>query len=226
MIDIGYISVIVATIAAIIVVIAGLRGFPNKIVLVILSWLKDYLNIFKKNRSKEFEKLIPEEFKIREGRMKSNWNVEIRQKIKFAKRKEIIKLNSQEKVKHKDHSRIKPLYEKALELEKRGEYKSSIETYEKIIDINEYYKKAWEGLERIYEKTGESEKRDLTLQKVRMITEIIDFETNAAQKINLLQFELQNLDFFDNLFWTFQPQINILLGRNGYGKTYLLRLLI
>jgi predicted ATP-binding protein involved in virulence len=28
------------------------------------------------------------------------------------------------------------------------------------------------------------------------------------------------------LFWTFQPQINILLGKNGYGKTYLLRLLI
>jgi predicted ATP-binding protein involved in virulence len=28
------------------------------------------------------------------------------------------------------------------------------------------------------------------------------------------------------LFWSFQPQINILLGKNGYGKTYLLRLLI
>ena len=149
-----------------------------------------------------------------------------KQKIKFAKRKEIIELNSQEKVKHKDRSKINPLYEKALELEKRGEYESSIETYEKTIDINEYYKKAWEGLERIYEKNGESEKRDLVLQKIRIITEIIDFETNAAQKINLQQLKLQNLDFFDNLFWTFQPQINILLGKNGYGKSYLLRLLI
>ncbi len=148
------------------------------------------------------------------------------QKIEFAKREETILLNSQEWKKHKDYPKINPLYEKAQELEKRGENKESIETYEKIIDINEYYKKAWEGLERIYEKNGESEKRDLVLQKIRIITEIIDFETNAAQKINLLQFELQNLDFFDNLFWTFQPQINILLGKNGYGKTYLLRLLI
>jgi energy-coupling factor transporter ATP-binding protein EcfA2 len=64
------------------------------------------------------------------------------------------------------------------------------------------------------------------LDKIRLITEIIDFERNAAQKINLQQLKLQNLDFFDNLFWTFQPQINILLGKNGYGKTYLLRLLI
>jgi predicted ATP-binding protein involved in virulence len=62
--------------------------------------------------------------------------------------------------------------------------------------------------------------------KSRSIKEFIDFATNAAQKINLQQFNLQNLDFFDNLFWTFQPQINILLGKNGYGKTYLLRLLI
>ena len=150
----------------------------------------------------------------------------MKQKIKFAKRKEIIELNSQEKVKLKDFSKINTFYEKALELEKRGEYKKSIETYEKIIDINEYYKKAWEGLERIYNILGESEKRQPALDQIRIITEIIDFETNAAQKINLQQFELQNLDFFDNLFWTFQPRINILLGRNGYGKTYLLRLLI
>ena len=134
--------------------------------------------------------------------------------------------HNQKKVKHKDHSKINSLYEWALELEKRGEYKSSIETYEKIIDIHGYYKKAWEGLERIYESLGESEKRNLALEKIRIITEIINFETNAVQKINLQQFDLQNLDFFGNLIWTFQPQINILLGKNGYGKTYLLRLLI
>jgi predicted ATP-binding protein involved in virulence len=122
--------------------------------------------------------------------------------------------------------KINPLYEEALELEKRKKYLRSIDAYEKIIDITEFYKKAWEGLERNYNALGESEKRNLALDKIRLITEIIDFERNAAQKINLQQFKLQNLDFFDNLFWTFQPQINILLGKNGYGKTHLLRLLI
>jgi predicted ATP-binding protein involved in virulence len=156
----------------------------------------------------------------------SKSNMKDKQKIDFAKRKEIIELNTQDGIKHKDISKINPLYEKAQELEKRGENKESIETYEKIIDINEFYLKAWEGLEKIYEKTGESEKRYSALKKIRSITEFIDFATNAAQKINLQQFELQNLEFFDNLFWSFQPQINILLGKNGYGKTYLLRLLI
>jgi predicted ATP-binding protein involved in virulence len=148
------------------------------------------------------------------------------QKIEFAKREETILLNSQDWKKHKDYAKINPLYEKAQELEKRGENKESIETYEKIIDINEYYIKAWEGLERNYNALGESEKKYSALKKIRSIKEFIDFATNAAQKIKLQQFNLQNLDFFDNLFWTFQPQINILLGKNGYGKTYLLRLLI
>jgi predicted ATP-binding protein involved in virulence len=153
-------------------------------------------------------------------------HVESRQKIDFAKRKDIILLNSQEWTKHKDYAKINPLYKKAQELEKRGENKESIEAYKEIIDINEYYIKAWEGLERYYTVLGESEKRDSALKKKRSITEFIDFATNAAQKINLQQFNLQNLDFFDNLFWSFKPQINILLGKNGYGKTYLLRLLI
>jgi len=153
-------------------------------------------------------------------------HVESRQKIDFAKRKKILLLNSQEWIKHNDYSKINPLYEKAQELEKRGENKESIATYEEIIDINENYIKAWEGIKRNYNALGEREKEHSTSMKSRLITEFIDFETNAAQKINLQQFNLQNLDFFDNLFWSFQPQINILLGKNGYGKTYLLRLLI
>ncbi len=139
-----------------------------------------------------------------------------KQKIKIAKRKEILELNSHAEIKLEKYLKINPLYEEALELEKRKKYLGSIDAYEKIIDITEYYKKAWEGLERIYNALGESEKRNLALEKIRLITEIIDFETNAAQKINLQQFKLQNLDFFDNLFWRFQPQINILLGKNGW----------
>jgi GTPase SAR1 family protein len=96
-----------------------------------------------------------------------------KQKIKIAKRKEILELNSQEEIKLEKYLKINPLYEEALELEKRKKYLSSIDAYEKIIDIAEFYKKAWEGLERIYNSLGESEKRNLALEKIRLITEII-----------------------------------------------------
>ena len=215
--------------------------FGDYLILALIVFLSSSLSFFFYQRYKK-KKLLEKEYQSKmEDKKIKNVDVDIKvkphmdvtqkiesekQKIKFAKRKEIIELNSQEKVKHKDHSKINSLYEGALELEKRGEYNSSIETYEKIIDTYEYYKKAWEGLERIYKSLGESEKRNFALEQIRIITEIINFETNAVQKINLQQFDLQNLDFFDNLIWTFQPQINILLGKNGYGKTYLLRLLI
>jgi hypothetical protein len=145
------------------------------------------------SRRKRLSKWMMEEEDVRP-------HVESRQKFEFAKRKDIILLNSPEWIKHKDYEKINPLYEEAQELEKQEKNKESIETYKKIIDINEYYIKAWEGLERTYNALGESEKKYSALMKTRSITEFIDFETNAAQKINLQQFELQNLDFFDNLF--------------------------
>jgi xanthosine utilization system XapX-like protein len=96
-------------------------------------------------------------------------HVESRQKIDFTKRKDIILLNSPEWTKHKDYAKINPLYKKAEELEKRGENKESIETYEKFIDINENYIKAWKGLERNYNALKESEKRYSALKKIRSI---------------------------------------------------------
>jgi tetratricopeptide (TPR) repeat protein len=157
MIEISVISTVMAVIAIIISLFMYLRSIKKEKVDI---EVKPYTELTQKIESKK-------------------------QKIKFAKRKEIIELNTQEVIKHRDYSKINPLYKKALELEKRGKHKESIETYEKIIDINEYYKKAWEGLERIYNALGDSEKRNLALEMIRLITEIIDFETNAAQKITI-----------------------------------------
>lgn len=64
-------------------------------------------------------------------------------------------------------------------------------------------------LARIYEMLGENE-----------------YEFNLTKTIILLRLELRNLYFFDNFSWDFQPRMNVLLGKNGYGKSHLLRLLV
>ncbi len=149
------------------------------------------------------------------------------QSIKLAQRKEIIELNSQDDVElAKKNPNIVQLYREAHRCEEQKEFTEAIRYYEKLIDINEYYLKAWEGLERIYRSLGENEKQDSAQRQIKLIRYIIDFETNAEQKITLQQLKLTNLDFFGNTKWTFQPQINILLGKNGYGKSHLLRLII
>ncbi|MCP4405731.1 MAG: AAA family ATPase [bacterium] len=54
---------------------------------------------------------------------------------------------------------------------------------------------------------------------------LFDYAYNLRKKTVLRYVEIQDVDFFDNCFWVFQPGINVLLGRNGYGKSHLLRLL-
>lgn len=72
---------------------------------------------------------------------------------------------------------------------------------------------------------GKTDQQVSALEQVTLINDIIDFETNVEQQITLQKLEIRNLDFFKNSEWTFQPQINILLGKNGYGKSHLLRLI-
>jgi predicted ATP-binding protein involved in virulence len=49
---------------------------------------------------------------------------------------------------------------------------------------------------------------------------------NKGKKIFLDSISLENVSIFDSFSWQFTPGINILLGRNGYGKSHLLGLLI
>jgi predicted ATP-binding protein involved in virulence len=136
----------------------------------------------------------------------------IMQRPKLDEQKEIIKLNNPKNI----PPDIENIHNRALIFERDGNYREAIREYKKIIDINEFFLMAWQGLERNYRHLGEEE----------TIIDAIDFGTNVEQNIILNQLELYNLDFFDDLIWTFQPQINILLGKNGYGKTYLLKLMV
>jgi predicted ATP-binding protein involved in virulence/transcriptional regulator with GAF, ATPase, and Fis domain len=50
-------------------------------------------------------------------------------------------------------------------------------------------------------------------------------EKTLTQRVTINKIKLNNLDFFGDLTWTLGPHMNILLGRNGYGKTNLLQLM-
>lgn len=52
-----------------------------------------------------------------------------------------------------------------------------------------------------------------------------DFRRNLGSKIALQQLKANGLVLFPQAQWKFQPGVNVLLGRNGYGKSLLLRTL-
>jgi hypothetical protein len=51
------------------------------------------------------------------------------------------------------------------------------------------------------------------------------FQRNLADTFVLQTLEMTGVRFFEDTIWRFAPRVNVLLGKNGYGKTLLLRTL-
>jgi predicted ATP-binding protein involved in virulence len=115
---------------------------------------------------------------------------------------------------------------KALDnLDKKGLEKAR-EKYLKRVNEQPEDVDALKKLISIYERLGEKDKVKELNDQLDKVTGEKEFEFNLAKEIRLHQLELHDLYFFDNFEWSFQPQMNVLLGRNGFGKSYLLRLLV
>jgi hypothetical protein len=53
-----------------------------------------------------------------------------------------------------------------------------------------------------------------------------DFEANLGANLVVTRLECQNARMFGQMVWNLQPGVNVLLGRNGYGKSLALRALV
>jgi photosystem II stability/assembly factor-like uncharacterized protein/predicted ATPase len=70
------------------------------------------------------------------------------------------------------------------------------------------------------------EYRDVeTILAERQFAEEEQFVRNLKDDFLLRSFELTSVRFFEDCAWEFRPRVNVLLGKNGYGKTLLLRAL-
>ena len=67
---------------------------------------------------------------------------------------------------------------------------------------------------------------DLSDKLGRNIRAENSFLDNKSKLFLLEKLVLQDISIFDNFTWHFKPGINILLGKNGYGKSHLLGLII
>lgn len=78
------------------------------------------------------------------------------------------------------------------------------------------------------EELGKLEKDFEEFDKVKRLREEkdrADFLKNVGSSFVLQHLRLEQVSFFSDSEWVFQPGVNILLGRNGYGKSLLLRTL-
>lgn len=104
-------------------------------------------------------------------------------------------------------------------------------------DTRKRIKKLEDQLENVKEKFDEIEIIEALIDsynrinrqdKVKEYSEKRDklkFYFNVRNPITVDELLIEGVSIFDEIRWNLQPNINLLLGRNGYGKTHLLRLI-
>jgi predicted ATPase len=82
------------------------------------------------------------------------------------------------------------------------------------------------ALEADAKRVGDPAFRDVErIRKERMSLEERLFQRNLLDEFVLKAFEWRGVSFFEDGGYRFAPRVNVLLGKNGYGKTLLLRTL-
>jgi len=107
-----------------------------------------------------------------------------------------------------------------------GQTDKAIEYFNKAVDIDDQYIDAWRHLENCYKQLNNTEIATQLTDKIKEITEQKELQSNINDKVCIQQFEINEVQIFNNIQWIIQPQVNVVLGKNGYGKSHLFRLLL
>jgi tetratricopeptide (TPR) repeat protein len=84
----------------------------------------------------------------------------------------------------------------------------------------------WEKLGRLYVELNEYDKALDAFKQAERLEIDTNFQYNLSNPILLSSIELKGISFFDDFVWHCRPNVNVLLGRNGYGKSYFLRFIL
>ncbi|MEO0727914.1 MAG: AAA family ATPase [Bacteroidota bacterium] len=148
-----------------------------------------------------------------------------KQEVSAEERQQILVLNTEplstplgERLLHKT--------ERAEEAEAIKDWEEALRLYEKSIGESVNYLDSWKGLERVAAELGDQEKQVIAADNVKLLEAIIQFEKNARLPIYLKRMDIVEVASYGRFSWELQARMNVLLGRNGYGKSFLLRLLV
>jgi tetratricopeptide (TPR) repeat protein len=78
----------------------------------------------------------------------------------------------------------------------------------------------------LYLEMGDRRRYNEIIRQAERIGAEASFQENVGTNITLLEAEVQGLNFFSDFIWPLQPRVNVLLGKNGYGKSHLLRAIV
>ena len=101
---------------------------------------------------------------------------------------------------------------------------SNLNNDKKLTQYNNLVKLRQELL-HLYENKEEYSTAKQTRKDLESAIKSRDLQFNIVNPGRLEWISVNDVNFFGDFTWQFQPNINILLGKNGYGKSHLLRLI-
>ncbi|GAB5526307.1 MAG: hypothetical protein Roseis2KO_41790 [Roseivirga sp.] len=107
-----------------------------------------------------------------------------------------------------------------------GEPLAAIPTLQKLSEDFPHDNDIRTRLLEAFEATGDKRKSQQQSNYIQIDQEERLFESNLSRTFYLDYFEVRNVESFFEIEWYPQGGMNIMLGKNGYGKSYLLRLMV
>jgi len=127
--------------------------------------------------------------------------------------------------------------EKAAQVEYRhGSYERALDFINKAIELQdeitnrnpneELRPELYQVKARILAELQDPERAKQMLDRFVELNNEKKYRSNLKKEILLDRLDLKSLPFFGDLKWNFTDKVNILLGKNGYGKSHVLGLII
>ncbi|MEZ4772260.1 MAG: COR domain-containing protein [Bacteroidia bacterium] len=127
-----------------------------------------------------------------------------------------------------DHIELNKIRESILHLltfEGKEYLQSRVVEFEKELSEKPDDSEIWLELFSVYRKLNREEEAQRAFDQYEKIQEEKFFKINLSAPVVLKEFKVDGIRFFQSLRLKFQPNINILLGKNGFGKSHFMRLL-
>lgn len=109
---------------------------------------------------------------------------------------------------------------------KLQDYFRALEFYDRSISLNPELAAPWRKKAEVLSLLGRYAEEQQAKARYAELLEVERFRINLTRNTKLYNVELANLPFYGTFTWHLRSSMNIMLGKNGYGKSHLMSILL
>lgn len=109
---------------------------------------------------------------------------------------------------------------------KLGDYLRAVEFYDRAIFLDPEASAPWRKKAEVYSVMGRYAEEQQAKARFTELLSVERFRNNLTRATKLYSVEVANLPFYGSFSWHLRGSMNIMLGKNGYGKSHLMSIML